>query len=436
MQSKTPRRYVSSLTRDTLGVILAGGRGTRLKQLTENRAKPATPFGGKYRIIDFPLSNCVNSGVRRIAVMTQYKAHDLIIHLQRAWGHFRGEFGEHVEILPAQQQIDASWYKGTADAVYQNLAYLERHGPRYVLVLAGDHVYKMDYGLMLARHADAGADITVGTVEVPVDRAREFGVMAVDEHNRIRRFAEKPENPEPIPGRDGIVLASMGIYVFNYDYLRGVLEADAVNPDSAHDFGTNIIPKAIHEDHVMAYVFQDAETGVQQYWRDVGNVDAFYEANMELVSPHPELNLYDASWPIWTYQEQYPPAKFVSDSAGKSGLAIGSMVSGGCRVNGGVIRDSLLFSNVVIEEGAYLEGAIVLPNSHVGPGCRLRRVVVDDNCRIPPGSVIGENHEQDARRFFVTNRGVVLITPQMLQEQSAPIESSSGAATAVRRPAR
>lgn len=415
MTNKAHGRYVSSLTRETLGVILAGGRGSRLKQLTLDRAKPATPFGGKYRIIDFPLSNCVNSGIRRIAVMTQYKAHDLIIHLQRAWGHFRGEFGEHVEILPAQQQIDASWYKGTADAVYQNLAYLERHGPRYVLVLAGDHIYKMDYGLMLARHVDSGADITVGTVEVPVDRAREFGVVAVDEKNLIRKFAEKPENPEPLPGREGIVLASMGIYVFNYDHLRSVLEADARDTASAHDFGKNVIPAAIGRDTVMAYVFQDAATGVQQYWRDVGNVDAFYEANMELTSPDPELNLYDASWPIWTYQEQCPPAKFVSDAAGKSGLAIGSMVSGGCRVNGGVIRDSLLFSNVVIEEGAYLEGTVVLPNSTVGPGCRLRRVVIDDNCRIPAGSVIGEDHDEDAQRFYVTRHGVVLVTRQMLE---------------------
>jgi glucose-1-phosphate adenylyltransferase len=415
MSNKAHGRYVSSLTRDTLGVILAGGRGSRLKQLTLDRAKPATPFGGKYRIIDFPLSNCVNSGVRRIAVMTQYKAHDLIIHLQRAWGHFRGEFGEHVEILPAQQQIDASWYKGTADAVYQNLAYLERHRPRYVLLLAGDHIYKMDYGLMLARHADSGADITVGTVEVPVDRAREFGVVTVDEKNGIVKFTEKPENPEPIPGRKGIVLASMGIYVFTYEHLRSVLGEDARDSVSVHDFGKNVIPAAIGRDKVMAYVFQDAETGVQQYWRDVGNVDAFYEANLELTSPDPELNLYDANWPIWTYQEQCPPAKFVSDAAGKSGLAIGSMVSGGCRVNGGVIRDSILFSNVVIEEGAYLESAVVLPNSRVEPGCRLRRVVIDDNCRIPAGSVIGEDHEKDAQRFFVTRDGVVLVTRQMLE---------------------
>jgi glucose-1-phosphate adenylyltransferase len=273
----------------------------------------------------------------------------------------------------------------------------------------------MDYGLMLARHADSGADITVGTVEVPVDRAREFGVVAVDDKNRIKKFAEKPENPEPLPGRESIVLASMGIYVFNYDHLRAALETDARDTASAHDFGKNVIPAAIGQDKVMAYVFQDAETGVQQYWRDVGNVDAFYEANMELTSPDPELNLYDANWPIWTYQEQCPPAKFVSDAAGKSGLAIGSMVSGGCRVNGGVIRDSLLFSNVVIEEGAYLEGAVVLPNSRVEPGCRLRRVVIDDNCQIPAGSVIGEDHEKDAQRFFVTRNGVVLVTRQMLE---------------------
>ncbi len=416
MTDQKPARYVSSLTRETIAVILAGGRGSRLKQLTLARAKPATPFGGKYRIIDFPLSNCVNSGIRRIGVMTQYKAHDLLIHLQRAWGHFRGEFGEHVEILPAQQQIDASWYKGTADAVYQNLEYLARHGPRYILVLAGDHVYKMDYGLMLARHAQTEADITVGTVEVPAERAQEFGVMAVDEDKRILRFAEKPEHPESIPGKEGVVLASMGIYVFSFDYLKDVLSTDAQDPGSSHDFGKDLIPGCIQRGRVMAYVFQDAETGVQNYWRDVGNVDAFYEANMELVAPLPELNLYDSAWPMWTYQEQLPPAKFVPDTSGRNGMAIGSMISGGCIVKGAVVRHSLLFSNVVIEEGANLDSAVVLPNSHIGAGCRLRRVVIDDQCEVPDGMVIGENHEEDAKRFYVTRRGVVLVTREMLRE--------------------
>jgi glucose-1-phosphate adenylyltransferase len=416
MSTAKSGRYVSNLTRDTLAVILAGGRGSRLKHLSLARAKPATPFGGKYRIIDFPLSNCVNSGIRRIGVMTQYKSHDLLIHLQRAWGYFRGEFGEHVEILPAQQQIDSSWYKGTADAVYQNLDYMSRHGPAYLLILAGDHVYKMDYGLMLAQHEETEADITVGTVEVPVDRAREFGVLAVDEERRILRFAEKPENPEPMPGRDGVVLASMGIYIFSYDYLKEVLAEDASDPSSAHDFGGNVLPRCIARDRVMAYVFQDAATGVQPYWRDVGNVDAFYEANMELVAPMPELNLYDAGWPIWTYQEQLPPAKFVPNHEGSNGLAIGSMISGGCILQGSVVRNSLLFSNVVVEDDSDLDGAVVLPDTRIGPGCRLRRVVIDNDCHIPAGSVIGENHEEDAKRFFVTKRGVVLVTRDMLKD--------------------
>jgi glucose-1-phosphate adenylyltransferase len=416
MRIKQPSRYVSSLTRETIAVILAGGRGSRLKQLTLARAKPATPFGGKYRIIDFPLSNCVNSGIRRIGVMTQYKAHDLILHLQRAWGHFRGEFGEHVEILPAQQQIDASWYKGTADAVYQNLEYMRRHQPEHVLVLAGDHVYKMDYGLMLAQHVDTGADITVGTVEVPTERAREFGVLSVDETQRVCRFAEKPENPEPIPGREGVVLASMGIYVFDFGFLEQMLVQDAADAESVHDFGRNIIPGAIDRHRVIAYVFQDSDTGVQQYWRDVGNVDAFYDANMELNQVEPELNLYDATWPIWTYQEQCPPAKFVADDSGRRGMAISSMVSGGCVIEGATVRNSLLFSNVCVSRGSAVDRAVILPDARIGPNCRLRRVVIDENCALPEGTVIGENHDTDRKRFSVTPRGVVLVTPDMLRD--------------------
>lgn len=413
MRIKKPGRYVSSLTRETIAVILAGGRGSRLKQLTLTRAKPATPFGGKYRIIDFPLSNCVNCGIRRIGVMTQYKAHDLILHLQKAWGHFRGEFGEHVEILPAQQQIDSSWYKGTADAVYQNLEYMRRHQPEHVLVLAGDHIYKMDYGLMLAQHADMGADITVGTVEVPIDRSREFGVLSVDASLRVTRWAEKPEDPEPMPGRAGVVLASMGIYVFGFEFLQQVLEEDARNLESVHDFGYDVIPGAIDRHKVGAYIFHDADTGVQQYWRDVGNVDAFYEANMELNQVRPELDLYDAAWPIWTYQEQAPPAKFVQDDTGRRGMAISSMVSGGCIIEGATVRNSLLFSNVHVGQGSALDRSVVLPDARVGPDCRLRRVVVDENCVIPEGTVIGENHDDDRKRFFVSRRGVVLVTADM-----------------------
>ncbi len=414
MRIKLPDRNVSSLTRETIAVVLAGGRGSRLKQLTLNRAKPATPFGGKYRIIDFPLSNCVNSGIRRIGVLTQYKAHDLITHLQRGWGHFRGEMGEYMEILPAQQQIDASWYKGTADSVYQNLHYMKRHNPKYLLVLAGDHIYKMDYGPMIAHHVNTEAQITVGAVEVPRDRAKEFGVLAIDEDYRVNNFVEKPDNPDPIPGRDGVALASMGIYVFSFDFLATVLQKDAANPESTHDFGKDIIPNCIRNHRVTAYVFQDAETKAQHYWRDVGNVDAFYEANMELTRPMPELNLYDMAWPIWTYQEQIPPAKFVPDSEGNDGVAVSSMVSGGCIVEGAEVSSSFLSSNVLVESGSRLEGAVVLPDAHIGKNCRIRKAVIDEDCVVPDGTVVGEDAEADRKRFFVTNEGVVLITQAML----------------------
>jgi glucose-1-phosphate adenylyltransferase len=416
MKTGKPGRYVSSLTRDTVALILAGGRGSRLKALTLSRAKPATPFGGKYRIIDFPLSNCVNSGIRRIAVLTQYKAHDLIVHLQRAWGYFRGEFGEFVEILPAQQQIDSSWYKGTADAVFQNLEYLQNQQPDYVLILAGDHIYKMDYGLMLAQHAESGADVTVGTVEVPVTRAQEFGIVTIDETDRISRFVEKPLHPEPIPGREGIALASMGIYVFNAEYLERVLRADAMQEDSAHDFGRNIVPGSIEAgDKVYAYVFQDAETKVQLYWRDVGNVDAFYEANLELTYVAPELNLYDQEWPIWTYQAQLPPAKFVLDDDVRHGRALNSLVSGGCIVSGALVRESVLFSNVRVAERSLVERSIILPDVDIGRDCRIISAIVDENTVIPDGMVIGEDSAEDRRRFYVTREGVVLVTREMVE---------------------
>jgi len=416
MKTGNPGRYVSSLTRDTVALILAGGRGSRLKALTLSRAKPATPFGGKYRIIDFPLSNCVNSGIRRISVLTQYKAHDLIVHLQRAWGYFRGEFGEFVDILPAQQQIDASWYKGTADAVFQNLDYLGRQEPEFVLILAGDHIYKMDYGLMLAQHAESGADVTVGTVEVPVERAQEFGIVTVDGDDRVTGFVEKPLNPEPIPGRDGITLASMGIYVFNADFLQRALCKDAAREDSAHDFGRNIVPDCIHAgDKVFAYVFQDAETKVQFYWRDVGNVDAFYEANLELTYIAPELNLYDQEWPIWTYQAQLPPAKFVLDDDQRRGHAINSMVSGGCIISGGLVRESVLFSNVRVGELSIIERSILLPGVVVGARCRIAGAIIDEDTEIPDGLVVGEDPAEDRRRFYVTKRGVVLVTRDMIE---------------------
>ena len=409
-------RYVSRLTSGTLAVIMAGGRGERLKHLTAHRAKPATPFGGKFRIIDFVLSNCVNSGIRQICLLTQYKAQSLIQHVQRGWNYLRGEFGEFVEIIPAQQQIGKEWYRGTADSLYQNLDFIRAHRPTHVLVLAGDHIYKMDYGPMIAYHLEKSADITVGVVQVPRTQAREFGVMTATEWNRIVKFAEKPADPDPIPGREDLSLASMGIYVFNTRLLEKLLSADAANPDSAHDFGKNIIPQAIDNLQVFAYPFQDVRTRAQSYWRDVGNVDAYYDANMELVHVDPELNIYDKHWPIWTYQVQQPPAKFVLDDEGRRGFAVNSLVSGGCIISGAQVRQSLLFSDVRVEERSVVTNSVVLPHVEIGAGCRITRAILDEGCEIPDGMQIGVNLEEDARRFHVTEGRVVLVTADMLRE--------------------
>ncbi len=417
MQSVKTTRYVSRLTRDTLALVLAGGRGLRLKHLTLWRAKPAVPFGGKFRIIDFPLSNCINSGIRRVGVLTQYKAHSLIQHVQKGWGFLRGEFGEFVELLPAQQRIETSWYAGTADAVFQNLDIIRNHDPSYVLILAGDHIYKMDYGPMIAHHVESGADVTVGAIEVPVEHAGAFGIMSVDESGRIVRFAEKPKEPETLPGRPDTVLASMGIYLFNTSFLYGQLIKDADTASSTHDFGRDILPALINSYRVQAYPFRDPQTGRQAYWRDVGTVDAYWEANMELIGVTPELNLYDESWPIWTYQEQLPPAKFVFDDDGRRGMAVDSMVSGGDIISGSVVRRSLLFSNVHIRSYGEITDAVILPNVTIGRRCRLRKVVIDKGCAIPDGTVIGEDAVADARRFYVTAGGVVLVTPEMLGQE-------------------
>ncbi len=417
MHRNLAERRISRLTHDTLALILAGGRGSRLKQLTLWRAKPAVPFGGKFRIIDFPLSNCMNSGIRRVGVLTQYKAHSLIRHIQKGWGFLRGELGEFVELLPAQQRIETSWYTGTADAVYQNLDILRNHNPSYVLILAGDHVYKMDYGAMLGHHASSGADVTVACVEVPVERAREFGVMAVNEEGRVIRFQEKPESPASLPGRPDMTLASMGIYVFNTGFLYEQLIRDADTPYSHHDFGKDVIPSIIDNYRIMAYPYRDPASGKQPYWRDVGTVDAFWEANIELVGVTPELNLYDNVWPIWTYQEQLPPAKFVFDDDDRRGMAVDSMVSGGCIISGSKVRRSLLFSNVVVHSFCEITDTVILPDVVVSRHCRLQRALVDKGCRIPDGMVIGEDAEQDARRFHVTPGGVVLVTPEMLGQE-------------------
>jgi len=376
------------------------------------------PFGGKFRIIDFPLSNCINSGIRSIAVLTQYMAHSLIKHVQSGWGFLRNEFGEFVELIPAQQRIsETSWYMGTADAVYQNLDILRNHEPAYILILAGDHIYKMDYGPMIAFHVENGADMTVGCLEVPLEQARSFGVMSVDDSGRVVKFSEKPKDPESIPGSSNTALASMGIYVFDAEFLYEQLIADAQNLNSGHDFGHDIIPGVIEQHKVMAYPFRDVESGSQAYWRDVGTLDAFWEANLELIGVTPELNLYDLEWPIWTYQEQLPPAKFVFDDEGRRGMAVDSMVSGGCIISGATVRHSLLFSNVAVHDFSYLHDCVVLPDVNIGANCSIRRAIIDKGCNIPPGTVIGHDREEDERRFEVSPGGVVLVTPDMLGQE-------------------
>jgi glucose-1-phosphate adenylyltransferase len=419
------------LTRSTIALVLAGGRGSRLGPLTDWRAKPAVPFGGKFRIIDFALSNCVNSGVRRIGILTQYKAQSLIRHIQNGWGFLDGRLGEFVELMPAQQRtwtadtVGANerssapeWYRGTADAVFQNLDILRRHDPRLVLVLAGDHVYKMDYARILADHVRRGADMTVGCIEAPLEEARSFGVMAVDASLRVQRFDEKPEQPKHMPGRPDLALASMGIYVFNAPFLFEQLTRDANDPDSDHDFGKDIIPYLLSRGHgVFAHGFSDScvtTDGGPPYWRDVGTVDAYWEANMELVKITPALNLYDRDWPVWTFQVQLPPAKFVFDDDERRGMAIDSMVSGGCLISGSCLRRTLLFSGVRVHSYCTIEDSVILPNVVVERHVVLKRVVIDRGCRIPAGTKIGVDAAADRERFHVTDKGVVLVTPEML----------------------
>jgi glucose-1-phosphate adenylyltransferase len=413
-------RFVSRLTRDTLALILAGGRGSRLMHLTAWRSKPAVPFGGKFRIVDFPLSNCINSGIRRIGVLTQYKAHSLILHIQKGWGFLRGEFGEFVELWPAQQRVaETAWYAGTADAVFQNLDIIRDHNPEYILILAGDHIYKMDYGAMIAYHVESGADMTVGCLEVESGRASEFGVMSVDQDNRVQSFEEKPANPETIPGKPGQCLASMGIYVFNRAFLFEQLVKDADTPESSHDFGKDIIPGVLDRYRVMAYTFRDPRSGEQAYWRDVGTVDAFWEANLELIGVTPPLNLYDKNWPIWTYQEQLPPAKFVFDDTDRRGMAVDSMVSGGCVISGATVRHSLLFSNVRVNSFAYVADSVILPDVVVGRNCTVRNAILDRYCQLEEGTVIGLDPAADRKAgFHVSEGGVTLVTPEMLGQDA------------------
>jgi glucose-1-phosphate adenylyltransferase len=412
----TPR-FVSRLTRETLALILAGGAGTRLKGLTRWRSKPAVPFGGKFRIIDFPLSNCVNSGIRRVGILTQYKAHSLIRHIQTGWSFLRGELDEFIELLPAQQRLDDRWYAGTADALYQNLDIIHTHHPEYVLILAGDHIYQMDYGPMLAAHFESGADMTIGCFEVPVEEAHAFGVMKVDEHWHVTDFAEKSADPMTLPDDPKRSLASMGIYVFNTGFLYEQLILDADDPNSSHDFGKDVIPRVIKNYRVYAYPFREPNAEGKTYWRDVGTVDAYWKANMELIGVVPELNLYSRDWPIWTYQEQLPPAKFVFDDDDRRGMAVDSMVSGGCIISGAMVHHSLLFSNVTIAAYSEVHDSVILPNVTIGEHCYICKAVIDKGCIVPDGMVIGKDPGADAERFHVTEKGVVLVTPEMLNQE-------------------
>jgi len=407
--------------RRTLALVLAGGRGSRLRQLTDWHAKPAIPFAGKFRIIDFTLSNCINSGIRRIGVLTQYKAHSLIQHIQRGWGFLRGEFNEFIELLPAQQRTEGeNWYKGTADAVYQNLDIIRDHSPDYVLILAGDHVYKMDYGKMLAEHIAKDAAVTVACIEVPIEKANGFGVMSVDDNGYIVRFQEKPANPEPIPDMPHLALASMGIYIFNADLLDDLLVKDSVAPGTEHDFGKDIIPALVGKANVVAHRFQDScvmDGGAEEaYWRDVGTLDAYWEANIDLCRVTPALNLYDNNWPIWTDQAQLPPAKFVFDADDRRGMAVDSLVSGGCVVSGSTVRRSMLFSNVRANSFCLVEDTVVLPDVELGRHSSIKKAVIDSGCVIPPGLVVGEDPVLDAKRFLRSEKGITLITQQMLND--------------------
>ncbi len=392
------------LARQAMAYVLAGGRGSRLMELTDRRAKPAVYFGGKTRIVDFALSNALNSGIRRIAVATQYKAHSLIRHLQRGWTFLRPERNESFDILPASQRIsETMWYVGTADAVYQNADIVEDYDPKYIVVLAGDHIYKMDYELMLQQHVDQNADVTVGCLEVTPEEATGFGVMGVDKDNRILSFLEKPKDPPTMPGKPGSCLASMGIYVFETKFLFDLLRRDAADPNSSHDFGTDLIPYIVKHGKACAHPFSNScvrsAKEVTSYWRDVGTVDAYWAANIDLTDIEPELDLFDRDWPIWTYAELTPPAKFVHDVDGRRGQAISSLVSGGCIVSGAFLRRSLLFSHVRVNSYAHVEMAVILPEVDVGRGARLSNVVVDRGVRIPEGMVIGEDPELDAKRF-------------------------------------
>ncbi|MBF9036426.1 glucose-1-phosphate adenylyltransferase [Rhodobacterales bacterium HKCCE2091] len=410
----------------SMAFVLAGGRGSRLKELTDNRVKPAVYFGGKTRIIDFALSNALNSGIRKMAIATQYKAHSLIRHCQRGWNFFRAERNEFLDILPASQRVDENrWYRGTADAVTQNIDIVDSYDIDYIVILAGDHIYKMDYEVMLRQHVESGADVTVGCLTVPREEATAFGVMAVDANDRITSFLEKPKDPPGTPDDPSVALASMGIYVFSWPYLRELLLADADDPNSAHDFGGDLIPDIVKNGKAQAHRFTDScvrsSKEAPSYWRDVGTVDAFWKANIDLTNFTPELDLWDHDWPIWTYSEIVPPAKFIHDESDRRGLAISSMVAGGCIVSGTEIRESLLFTNCHTNSYASLTRVVALPKVVVHRHARLHSCVIDRGVEIPNGLVVGEDPEEDAKWFRVTDTGVTLITQAMLDRREAAL---------------
>jgi glucose-1-phosphate adenylyltransferase len=395
---------------NVLVIVLAGGVGERLYPLTKERAKPAVYFGGPYRIIDFVLSNCLNSGFRRIFIATQYKSLSLNRHIRQGWSIVSEELGEFIEILPPQKRVSEHWYQGTADAVYQNLYSLERENPRYVIVLAGDHIYKMDYRRMLRFHIDCGAHVTLASIEVPLEEGHRFGIVAVDEQQRVVGFQEKPANPAPMPGMPNMALASMGIYVFDMDVMVKALEEDARSEASQHDFGRNIIPALLEKGRVYSYSFYDENKKAAKYWRDIGTLDAYYEANMDLCQVNPEFNLYDPEWPLRTYQPQAPPAKFVFAEEGRRGEALDSLISPGCIVSGSRISGSILCPNVRVHSFSEIEGSILMPGVRVGRHARIRRAIIDRDVLIPRGACIGYNLEEDRRRHTVTDAGVVVVT--------------------------
>ncbi|WP_026744635.1 glucose-1-phosphate adenylyltransferase [Leucothrix mucor] len=417
MMGKKPQQYAQQ----TMAFILAGGRGSRLQELTEKRVKPAVYFGGKTRIIDFALSNAVNSGIRRIGVATQYKSHSLIRHLQRGWSFFRAERNESLDILPASQRMnDTDWYKGTADAVTQNIDIIEAYNVKYILVLAGDHIYKQDYSVMIQQHVESGADVTVGCIEVPRDEASGFGVMSVDDTDRVLDFIEKPADPPAMPGHPDLALASMGIYVFDTAFLMDLLRKDSENPDSTHDFGHDLIPDLVKNGKVVAHPFSRScvrsASEPKPYWRDVGTVDAYWQANMDLTDFAPELDIYDNEWPIWTNSELTPPAKFIHNEEGRRGNAVSSMVSGGCIISGAQLERCLLFTRVKAHSYSSLTGAVVLPDAVIGRHAKLTNVVIDSGVIIPEGLVVGEDPELDAKRFRRTKSGICLITAAMIEK--------------------